>query len=149
MSKESVAVEVAILKADTEERYILGEVLVPEELDADNDARKKGFAGDIYSADEIRKAAHGYMERSQFYDLKHQLLLAKSQIRVVESYIAPVDFELTATDGSVRRIKKGTWLLGSRVLDDQLWNSVKSGELMAYSIMGSAKITEEEFDEEV
>lgn len=146
MNKEEVSVAVEILKADVEERFVLGEVLVPEELDADNDAKKKGFEGDIYSEDEIRKAAHGYMERSQFYDLKHQALLAKSQIRVVESYLAPVDFELVGSDGSIRKIKKGTWLLGSRVLDDELWNSVKSGELMAYSIMGSAKVTEEEFE---
>ncbi len=106
-----------------EERYVLGVVLEPESVDAQKD---------IYSAAEVREAAHRFMEEYRNLGYMHRELLG-DQVKILESYVAPVEFEI---DG--KKVKKGTWLLAVRVLDERLWQLVKSGELTGFSIGGSA-----------
>ena len=107
-----------------DERFVLGIVLEPEVVDAQ---------GDIYSPDEIRQAAHRFMEEFGGLGLMHRMRV-NGQVKVLESYVSPVDF--TAGEATVR---KGTWLLAVRILSDALWEQVKSGELTGFSIGGSAR----------
>ena len=107
-----------------DERFVLGIVLEPEVVDAQ---------GDIYSAEEIRAAAHRFMEEFGGLGLMHRLRV-NEQVKVLESFLAPTDF----TVGELT-IKKGTWLLAVRVLSDELWERVKTGELTGFSIGGSAR----------
>jgi DNA adenine methylase len=106
-----------------EERYVLGIVLEPETIDAQKD---------IYSAAEVREAAHRFMEEYRNLGLMHREILG-DQVKILESYLAPAEFELDGT-----RVRKGTWMLAVRVLDDALWKQVKAGELTGFSIGGSA-----------
>jgi len=123
---EAFAKSIPLIKgADpTDERYVLGVVLEPETVDAQ---------GDVYSADEVRKAAHRFMEEYQGLGLQHELRV-NDQVKILESFIAPVEF----TVGEVT-IKKGTWLLAVRVLSDELWARVAEGQLTGFSIGGSAR----------
>lgn len=114
--------KVPILKA--EERFVYGIVLEPETIDAQND---------IYNADEIRKAAHLYMQEFGHIKLMHNGQFIDSKVRILESFVAPVAFQI---DG--QHVKKGTWLLAVRVLDDGLWEAVKRGDLTGFSIGGTA-----------
>jgi DNA adenine methylase len=107
----------------SEERYVLGIVLEPERVDAQQD---------IYSAAEVRDAAHRFMEGYRNLGLMHREILGE-QVKILESYLAPAEFEVDAT-----RIKRGTWLLAVRVVDDELWRQIKTGELTGFSIGGSA-----------
>lgn len=107
-----------------EERYVLGVVLSPETEDSQ---------GDVYSAAEVRKAAHGFMEHAGVLGKQHREVVDRDKLRVLESYIAPADFE---QDGE--KVLKGTWLLGIRVVDDSLWNGIKKGEFTGFSIGGHA-----------
>ncbi len=112
-----------IEKAGAEERYVLGVVLEPEVVDAQND---------VYSADEIAKSAHVFMEKFRTVGLMHKGAI-NDKVKILESYLAPVDFEVDAVP-----VKKGTWLMAVRVLDDDLWAAVKEGGLTGFSIGGSA-----------
>ena len=107
----------------SEERYVLGIVLEPERVDAQQD---------IYSAAEVREAAHRFMEEYRNLGLMHREILG-DQVKILESYLAPTEFEVDGT-----RIKPGTWLLAVRIVDDELWRQVKAGELTGFSIGGSA-----------
>jgi DNA adenine methylase len=107
-----------------DERYVLGIVLEPEVVDAQ---------GDIYSSEEIRVAAHRFMEEFGGLGLMHRLRV-NDQVKVLESYLAPTDFSI----GDLT-VRKGTWLLAVRVLSDELWERVKSGDLTGFSIGGSAR----------
>ncbi|HHH28922.1 MAG TPA: hypothetical protein ENK57_11335, partial [Polyangiaceae bacterium] len=107
-----------------DERFVLGIVLEPEEVDAQ---------GDIYSPEEIRQAAHRFMEEFGGLGLMHRLRV-NGQVKVLESYLAPAD--LTIGEETVR---KGTWLLAVRILSDELWEQVKDGQLTGFSIGGSAR----------
>jgi site-specific DNA-adenine methylase len=118
----ALAKRIPLLKTD-EERYVLGVVLEPETVDAQDD---------IYSAAEVRDAAHRFMEQYQNIGLMHRGLV-NGRVKILESYLAPTPFSL---DGA--RVQKGTWLLAVRVLDEELWGQIKNGELTGLSIGGSA-----------
>ena len=108
----------------TDERFVLGIVLEPEVVDAQ---------GDIYSAEEVRQAAHRFMQEFGGLGLMHRIAV-NDQVKVLESYLAPVDFEIAGV-----AVRKGTWILGVRVLSDALWAQVKDGKLSGFSIGGSAR----------
>ena len=107
-----------------DERYVLGVVLEPEVVDAQ---------GDIYSAEEVRQAAHRFMEEFGGLGLMHRFRV-NDQVKVLESYLAPADLDM----GEIK-VRKGTWLLAVRILADELWEQVKDGQLTGFSIGGSAR----------
>lgn len=113
---------IPLLKTD-EERFVLGVVLEPETVDAQKD---------IYSAAEVREAAHRFMEEYQNVGFMHRQLV-NDKVKILESYVAPADLDLGGG-----HVKKGTWLLAVRVEDDALWQQVKDGSLTGYSIGGNA-----------
>lgn len=136
-----------ILKQDLEKRLITGPVLIPENIDLQDD---------IISADEIEKAGHNYMIKLSFAGdpefLKSLGLNAKShrgfmhvefnrKIALVESYMAPVDFELNG-----RMVTKGTWVMTVKVFDDEIWSLVKAGRITGFSIGGRSKVIPEKKD---
>lgn len=127
---------VRLLKVDgaKEERTVTGIVLEPEVEDSQ---------GDIYSEKEVRFAAHWYMENGGAVGLMHNRLLGQGA-KLLQSFIAPVDFEL---DG--QRVKKGTWIMVIRILDPRVWADVKAGRLTGLSIGGDAIRTADREKQEV
>jgi len=111
--------ESKIAKADEELRIVYGVVLEPDSED---------LQGDIISADTIEKAAHGYLRASRVVGDSHA---TQANAEVVESYIAQADFQL-----GEQTVKKGSWVMGVKVHDDELWAAVKAGEMGGFSIGG-------------
>jgi len=120
-----------------EERFVMSLVLEPND-GKDGAPLKPDTQGDIYSAADVRKAAHSWMEFYGAMDLQHSWkALGKEKVRPLECSLAPCDFKLGEGDNAYDVIK-GTWLLAVRVVDDELWKQVKAGEIGAYSIGGTA-----------
>jgi hypothetical protein len=117
---------VPIRKKDEKRRIVTGVVLEPEVVDLQED---------ITSADEIELAAHeflaSYNSGTQIGDMHEEF---DRTIELVESYIAPVDFTI---DGEI--VRKGSWVISVRVVDDDAWERVESGELTGFSIGGVAR----------
>ena len=88
--------------------------------------------GDKASEEEIRKAAYQFMEQVQIFKVNHKGRNVK--VRVLENYIAPVDFAISGG-----QVKKGSWVLVTRVLDDKIWKAIKDGKLTGYSMAGYAQ----------
>jgi len=88
--------------------------------------------GDKANEDEIRKAAYQFMEQVQIFKVNHKGRNVK--VRVLENYIAPVDFAISGG-----QVKKGSWILVTRVLDDKIWKAIKDGKLTGYSMAGYAQ----------
>ncbi len=114
-----------ILKVDEEERMVYGVVMEPDTVDTQ---------GDWATAEEIRKAAHSYLEYKQHQGVMHKFFNFGKKLRIMESYIAPVDFQMEG-----ERVKQGSWIMATRVDDDGLWQAVKDGKLTGYSIGGTGK----------
>lgn len=114
-----------LVKEETaEERTVLGVVLEPDIVDSH---------GDTYSVEEIRQAAHGFVEFFQEFKLQHESPLADGSVRLLESYLLPVACEIAGV-----ALPVGTWLMRVRVVDDALWKAIKDGTLTAFSMGGSA-----------
>ena len=126
----STSTFIPIIKRDEEERTVTGVVLEPEILDAQDQ---------IYSAEVIKDTAHnfnaGINERSRI-GLMHEEL--NHPFIILESYIAPVDFNI-----SKKAVKKGSWVMTVKIIDDQIWMAVKEKELTGFSIHGIATIVPE------
>jgi hypothetical protein len=120
------AVWCPIVKTDSERRLVSGIVLQPEVVDAQ---------GDIVGEAVIEAAAHQFLaDYNAGTTLGHMHKNFDRKLELVESYIAPVDLPI---NGAV--VKKGTWLITSRVVDDATWDQVKNGEIKGFSIGGVAK----------
>lgn len=94
--------------------------LEPDSVDLQND---------VVSAEDIETAAHRYLRESRVVGNMH---IAKAEAEVVESYIAPVDFDL---DG--QKVLKGSWVMAVKVHDAALWAAIEAGEYTGISIGGS------------
>jgi hypothetical protein len=108
---------VRIVKQD-ERRITYGVVLEPGIEDAQ---------GDVETAEEIEKAAHGWMLTSRDFEEQHD---APTDSRVIESYLALADFDVGG-----QQIRKGSWVVAAMHSED-MWAKVKSGEINGYSIRG-------------
>lgn len=119
---------VALSMKNVEKRIVMGEVLIPDEVDQQDE---------IYDADVIENAAHGWMINSQKRGIQHTETggAVNEKVSLVESYIAPVEFELNG-----RVIKQGTWIVGYKINDDDLWEDVKAGKYTGFSIGGTALV---------
>lgn len=119
------------VEGQEESRYALGVVLEPND-GADGEDVDPDADNDIYSEEEIELAAWKFMEQYQNIGDVHTWLI-NDQIKIRESYIARAEFEING-----ERVKKGSWLLGIHVKDDDKWEGVQNGTYNAFSIGGSA-----------
>jgi hypothetical protein len=107
---------------EDEQRLVYGIVLRPNAVDGHLD---------IMTTREVAKTAHRFLANGGTMGIMHE---KEADAVAVESYLAPIDF--TLGNGEVR---KGDWILVSLVINDNLWDRIKSGELSAYSPGGKSK----------
>jgi hypothetical protein len=122
----TVTVRVAKAEQRGEQRIVTGVVLEPETPD---------LQGDVYSREEVERAAHGYMRHFRNVGLMHKAII-NDRATLIESWVEPEDRTIAGTP-----IKAGTWLASFHVHDDELWRQVRSGELGGLSIGGFASKT--------
>lgn len=125
---------------DEEEHIVFGVVLEP------NDGTDKGIPlepdahGDIYSADDIKKAAYSFMEDD---DAGNQGFMHKffmnDDFALLENYVTKGKTEIETPDKIVE-LRKGTWVMSIRVNSDSVWKMIKNGEITGFSIGGVAEV---------
>lgn len=114
---------IKIMKADADKQCVYGVVLAPEEVDLQEDWMKP---------EEIEKTAHFFMMNGATVGDSHESV---AKAKAIESYIAPCDFVGEGQYGS-QPVKKGSWVLGVKILDPEMWEGVKSGEYTGFSVGG-------------
>ena len=120
--------EIKVLaKADDAQRLVYGIVYEPNVADAH---------GDYMTPEEIEKAAHGFLKDAREIDKQHDFQGGVGE--VVESYIAPADFEMGEDI-----IKKGSWVLVTKASQD-IWDQIQQGHITGYSMAGTADIGKQE-----
>lgn len=115
----------ALVIKSEEQRLVYGEVYAPMQIDTD---------GEAMTADEVQKMAHHFLSvgRTNKIDVSHDG--TESGCLVVESFLA----RKNDPDGFVL----GAWVLGVKVLPDELWAAVKSGEINGFSFAGAVNKTQ-------
>lgn len=122
----TATLNVEITKADDDQHMVYGWLSVAKSTTG---ALVVDLQGDMIEPAELIKAAHGFMLDSQAADSNHD----ESRIgKVVESIVTTEDTQLALG------IPPGTqpvgWFVGVKILDDDVWARVKSGELAMFSI---------------
>lgn len=123
-------VKVFVNKEDAEQQLVYGVVYEPDTLDSHED---------FMTADEIEKAAHGFLKDARNIDTQHDFESGVGE--VVESYIAPIDMEI-----GEETITKGSWVLVTKA-SDEIWEAIQKGEYTGYSLAGTAETIEKEENE--
>lgn len=111
-----------------DERLFTAVVLRPDVVDAH---------GDIYSKDVVKQACHDYVQYCMNQNLQHKVDVEKSDVSVVESWIAPVDFALDNGE-----VKAGDWVMTVRIDNDDVWKACKEGAFTGFSVGCSSLIEE-------
>ncbi|UPV77780.1 XkdF-like putative serine protease domain-containing protein [Bacillus rugosus] len=125
--------EVKVLtKEADEQKLVYGIVYEPDTVDAH---------GDFMTAAEIEKAAHGFLKDAREIDKQHDFQGGVGA--VVESYVAPADFEMNG-----ETIKKGSWVLVTKA-SEEIWEQIKKGEITGYSMAGTAETIEKQEEKPV
>ena len=85
----------------------------------------------MFIPETIEKAAHDFLQQSRVLGEQHETI---ADSEVVESYITPEDTVLQNQE-----VKKGTWIVVSKIHSDELWMDIKAGHYTGYSIGGTGK----------
>lgn len=122
-------VKVFIEKEDDEQQLVYGVVYEPDVEDSH---------GEYMNSEEIEKAAHAFVKDARNIDKQHDFNSGVGE--VVESYIAPADFDL-----GEQTIAKGSWVLVTKA-SDEVWEDIKKGEITGYSMAGTGEKVEKKDD---
>jgi hypothetical protein len=119
---------VKLAKRSAEKGLVYGIVYEPWALDTDTD---------YTSEEEIEKAAHNFLPDAVL-NLRHtdDGDLDIDDVQVVESYIAPCSFF-----SGDQLIVKGSWVLVTRIKNQELLEAINNGEINGYSLQGTANKT--------
>jgi hypothetical protein len=109
-----------VITKDDAHQIVTGPALVPDRPDRE---------GDVVSKENIEEVAYDYMKNHQKVDEMHDGN-DRWEHDVVESYIAPQEFELGGTT-----IPKGTWMVSVQLGDDA-WQKVQKGTFSGFSVEG-------------
>lgn len=115
-----------------EERLVYGVVAEPNVYDAHNEWMK-GLT--------IKEAAHKWSANYRKIGFMHYDLLNEKAVEVVETYLAPQDFTY---DGSDTVVKKGSWIVVTRINEEKIWQLIKAGKMTGYSLGGLGATIREE-----
>lgn len=126
--------EVELKEVDTEKRILMGAALIPNKQIYRRNKDKEYYI--FFSEETVRKASELFLMRSNqnnaTYEHERKMLEGMS---VVESWI----IEDEKTDKSRLynfNLPKGTWMISMKVNNDEIWQSVKDGEVKGFSIEG-------------
>ena len=121
------------LSLNEEKRELLGVALIPDFPIYRRDEQGEYYV--TFSADAIRKAAIDFYKKlnvnmadvEHSHDMENGITYFQSLIIDKGQGICPTAF---------KDLPDGTWLVGCKVDNDEVWNAVKSGEVKGFSIDG-------------
>ncbi len=111
-----------LLGFDRLRQIVYGVVLEPEVEDAD---------GRYATVGDVEQAAHGWLPGARQVWVRHQGQVTRAN--VVESYLAPADLEFDDPAMGRQWVSRGSWILGVKVEDPEVWGQIERGELVGFS----------------
>lgn len=129
---EELSVALRDVRKSDEKQMVFGVVYAPEQVDSQ---------GEFALASDIEAAAYGFMKSKNVLSVDANHDFDPKAAYVAESWI------IKGTDSLFDKEPEGTWCVGIKVEDAELWERVKKGELEGISMAGSAvKIKKDEKD---
>jgi len=116
-----------------ERKMVYGAVMLPEQLIYRVDAVGREYYCK-YSKETINKIAQEYLKRNMHHNsnLEHEIPIAGCT--VVESWITEGQFDKSQNFGF--NFPEGTWCIGMKIDNDEVWASIKQGDVKGFSLEG-------------
>lgn len=130
---------------EADQRIVVSPAMIPDKMIA----RKDDDTGEIYyvyfSAESIAKAAEYLMKynKQSHSNVNHQRIYS-NDMYVMESWIKESDND-KSTDYGFGDLPKGTWFVKFRILNDDVWKKIKTGELKGLSVEGDFLLGAEKY----
>jgi len=105
----------------TEEHIVLGVVYSPNSIDSD---------GEAMTEEAVCKMAYEFLSSGKVRNIDIMHNYQKSGCAVVESFIA--------REGDTS-FAPGSWVLGTKIINTDIWDAVKEGKINAYSFAGPTR----------
>lgn len=119
---------VKIMKVFAPKKIVIGAVYVPYD---ENDPETVDTHGHACLAEDIEKAAYKFMEDMNLKNIDQQHNFTPGYGFVVESYLAKSGDPM---------FKEGTWVMGVKITNDEVWGKIEKGEITGFSLAGSARL---------
>lgn len=121
--------------SDVEKRIVTGPAMVPNQEILRLDAQHNPYF--VYFTEEtIEKAQEMFAKYGKTKSTNYQHEVGMRDVTVVESWIVTDPSNDKANALGFKDIPKGTWMVSYKVDNDKLWNMVKDGQVMGFSIEG-------------
>tara|TARA_R110002096_G_scaffold148892_1_gene310101 strand:- start:4531 stop:5694 length:1164 start_codon:yes stop_codon:yes gene_type:complete len=120
---------------DEEKRLLVSPALIPYKQIYRYDAEKDKDYYVYFTAETVRKSAEAYMKHQNTNNATIQHEDKVTGVHTVESWIVE-DSQNDKSNLYNFELPKGTWFVTMRVLNDEVWERIKSGELKGLSIEG-------------
>lgn len=127
--------EVAFAKVDTDQRMVIGAILIPNKRIMRIDGEGQPYEV-FFSPETIKKLSHNYLMK-KYQDkvtLEHDKKI--KGVTLVESWIK--DGKLDKSNNYGLNLPMGSWIGIMKITDEKIWNDyVKTGKTNGFSIEGS------------
>lgn len=120
---------------DEEKRLLVSPALIPYKQIYRYDAQKDKDYYVYFTEETVRKAAEAYMKHQNTNNATVQHEEKVTGVHTIESWIVQ-DSNNDKSNLYGYNLPKGTWFVTMRVLNDDVWERIKSGELKGLSIEG-------------
>ena len=116
-----------------ERKMVYGAVMLPEQLIYRVDTAGREYYCK-YSKETINKIAQEYLKRNMHHNsnLEHEIPVAGCT--VVESWITEGQFDKSQNFGF--SFPEGPWCIGMKIDNDEVWASIKQGDVKGFSLEG-------------
>ena len=121
---------------DEEKRIVVGPAMIPNEKIIRMDGNGEPYFV-FFSEETIQKCAELYFKNSNHTttNVDHEKNLMDG-VTVMESWIVEnPDYDKSKSLG-FKDVKKGTWFVSYKVENEELWQKVKNGEVLGFSVEG-------------
>jgi len=129
-----------------DQRIVVSPAMIPDKMIARKD--KDGSIYYVYfSKDTVAKASEYLMKynKQSHSNINHQRIYS-NDMYVMESWIKESQND-KSTDYGFGDLPEGTWFVKFRILNDDVWNKIKSGELKGLSVEGDFVVGVEKYEE--
>lgn len=132
--------------ANDEKMELIGAAMIPDQLIYRRDKKTEQEFEVFFTADTIRQIAQQYFKSGfqKNLNLNHTSVPAKSYM--FQSYIVDNSKGIKAPKGI--DVPDGSWIVGVKVDDKEVWNEIKTGKVKGFSIEGMFEFIESNFSKE-
>ena len=125
---------VQFAKVDTEQRMLLGPILIPDKKILRVDGEGQPYHV-FFTKDTVKKLAQNYLMKKYVSNATIEHAKSVKGVHLVESWVK--DGKLDKSNNYGLNLPEGSWVGMFKITDDKIWNDyVKTGKVQGFSIEG-------------